>query len=91
MVGEHSFFEFLNGHPEAICLTASLLAERTLSELHQLLLEPTIGRALSEGAEREGVNRVVATAMRISLGVIQHKYRDAAEMVKVLSLLPNGL
>jgi hypothetical protein len=29
--------------------------------------------------------------MHISLNVIQHKYKDASEMVKVLSLLPNGL
>lgn len=29
--------------------------------------------------------------MKISLNVIHHKYKDASEMIKVLSLLPNGL
>lgn len=39
----------------------------------------------------ESINKVVSTAIRISLNVIKHKHKDAAEMVKVLSLLPNGL
>lgn len=49
-ISHHSFFEFLNGHPEAICLTASLLAERSLSDLHRLLLQPNITTELHRGA-----------------------------------------
>lgn len=41
--------------------------------------------------EYGGINKVVSTAMRISLNVIHHKYKEASEMIKVLSLLPNGL
>lgn len=44
-----------------------------------------------ESTYREGINKVVTTAMKISLNVIHHKYKDASEMIKVLSLLPNGL
>ena len=34
---------------------------------------------------------MVSTALRISLNVIKHKYKEASEMTKILSLLPNGL
>jgi hypothetical protein len=37
------------------------------------------------------MNKVVETAMKISLNVIHHKFKDASEMIKILSLLPNGL
>jgi hypothetical protein len=39
-IAKHPIFEFLNGHPEAICMTASLLSDRSLSELYDLLLKP---------------------------------------------------
>ena len=37
------------------------------------------------------MNKVVETALRISLNVIKLKYKEASEMAKILSLLPNGL
>ena len=45
---------------------------------------------LSEGYN-ESINKVVSTALKISLNVINHKYKDGSEMIKILSLLPNGL
>ena len=39
----------------------------------------------------EGIHKIVSTAMKISLNVIHHKYKDSSEMIKILSLLPNGL
>jgi hypothetical protein len=39
---EHPFLEFLNGHPEAICMTASLLSDRSLCELYELLMKPSL-------------------------------------------------
>lgn len=86
----------MNGHPEAICMTASLLAYRNLKELYEMLLKPTISKEMNnditeEYNPNESINKVVSTAIRISLNVINHNYKDAAEMVKILSLLPNGL
>lgn len=93
---EANFFNFLNGHPEAICMTASLLAYRNLRELYEMLLKPTISKEMNKDISEDynpngGINKVVSTAIRISLNVINHNYKDAAEMVKILSLLPNGL
>ena len=94
-ISEHSFFEFLNGHPEAICMTASLVAYRSLKELYEMLMKPNIGKQMNENMLSEGcdesINKVVSTALKISLNVINHKYKDGSEMVKILSLLPNGL
>lgn len=61
-----------------------------------MLLKPTIGREMHNDISEdynpnESINKVVSTAIRISLNVINHKCKDAAEMVKILSLLPNGL
>jgi hypothetical protein len=51
-----------------------------------------MNQSISEDYDPSGsINKVVSTAIRISLNVINHKHKDAAEMVKVLSLLPNGL
>jgi len=38
-----------------------------------------------------GINKVVETAMKISLNVLNNKNKEAYEMIKLLSLLPNGL
>lgn len=77
-------------------MTASLLAYRNLKELYEMLLKPTISKEMNnditeEYNPNESINKVVSTAIRISLNVINHNYKDAAEMVKILSLLPNGL
>lgn len=59
-----------------------------------MLLQPNMSEEFHEGAEDKyghGMNKVVETAMKISLNVIHHKYKAASEMIKVLSLLPNGL
>ena len=61
-----------------------------------MMMNPNIGKEMNrdiseQDASNEGINKVVSTAIRISLNVIHHKYKDAYEMVKILSLLPNGL
>ena len=61
-----------------------------------MLTKPNISKEMnnsitSEEEGYEGINKVVSTAIRISLNVIKHKYKEASEMVKILSLLPNGL
>jgi hypothetical protein len=59
-----------------------------------MLLKPNISEEMNYISEeynpKESINRVVSTAIRISLNVINHKYKDASMMLKMLSLLPNG-
>ena len=78
--GKHPFFEFLNGHPEAICMTASLLSERKLSDIYELLMKPCINISDEFGKLEEGdkVNKVVETAMKISLNVLKNKHKEAS-------------
>ena len=38
-----------------------------------------------------GTNPLVETAMKISLNVLKNKHKDAAEMIKMMSLLPVGV
>ena len=36
-------------------------------------------------------NKVVETAMKISLNVLKNKHKAASEMIRILSMLPRGL
>ena len=76
-------------------MTASLVAYRSLKELYEMLMKPNISKQMNENMLSEGynenINKVVSTALKISLNVINHKYKDGSEMIKILSLLPNGL
>jgi hypothetical protein len=41
-IKHHPLFEFLNGHPQAITLSAALLADRSLKEVYQLLMTQSL-------------------------------------------------
>jgi hypothetical protein len=60
------------------------------------LLKPNISNEIDQGMDKYcdnelGINKVVETAMKISLNVLNNKNKEAYEMIKLLSLLPNGL
>lgn len=78
-------------------MTASLLSDRSLSELYELLLKPVKDLSNELGIEETKLNydltsnKVVETAMKISLNVLKNKSKSAYEMIKILSMLPRGL
>lgn len=78
-------------------MTASLLSDRSLSELYDLLLKPVKDLSNELGIEETKLNydltsnKVVETAMKISLNVLKNKSKSAYEMIKILSMLPRGL
>ena len=60
------------------------------------MLKPNISNEIDQGMDKYcdnelGINKVVETAMKISLNVLNNKNKEAYEMIKLLSLLPNGL
>lgn len=64
-------------------MTASLLVYRSLKDLYEMLLKPNIDKEMNNDISEqynpnEGINKVVSTAIRISLNVIKHQHKDAA-------------
>ena len=59
----HPLFEFLNGHPQAICMSAALLDGRSLKQVFQLLMSRNYLDVFSND-DKKGYN-----AFRISLEV----------------------
>lgn len=60
-LANHPLFEFLNGHPQAICMSAALLDGRSLKQLYQILVNRNYSDVFSND-DKKGYN-----AFRISL------------------------
>lgn len=58
-------------------MTASLLSDRKLNDIYELLMKPCINISDQFGKLEEGdkLNKVVETAMKISLNVLKNKHR----------------
>lgn len=88
---QHPLFDFLNGHPQAISLSTALLAERSLKEVYQLLMNQSLADEFGmKHDEKRGYN-AFRISLEVSWNIIKKREPDAALMFRIMGLLPAGL
>lgn len=90
-IKHHPLFEFLNGHPQAITLSAALLADRSLKEVYQLLMTQSLADEFAvKHDEKRGYN-AFRVSLEVSWNIIKKREPEAALMFRVMGMIPAGL
>jgi len=91
-LAQHPALTFLSGHPQAVALTAPLLADKSLAQLHDLLQAQTVDALLVADIpedERDATNSF-AVSLGVSVDYVRERNPEAVRLFAVMGLLPSG-
>jgi hypothetical protein len=91
-LSQHPVLEFLAGHPHAIALTAPLLQDKTLAQVHALLQAQTVDALLVADIppdERDATTSFVVS-LQVSESYLRERNPEAVRLFAVMGLLPAG-
>ena len=85
----HPFILMLGGHPQAICLAASILEHQSLTKLFEQMLESNILDALGNQGKQSYAS--LRLSLDISIQNLKRNDIDSLNFFKFIGLLPGGV
>ena len=86
---DHHLFTILDGHPQAIALTSSLLKEKRLLDVYQILSKIMEHHAESDGAKPQNLSLFLT--FEASLIFLQDQNEKAYEVLVLSAFCPSGI